>query len=443
MTTPHQTLASRLHSLITSDDSAEDDAAAADARLMLLDAVGVALAAWQEPAPVLIRGTVSARVPGLLTGAGQATVWGSGQPGRALDVALANGVAVHSLDFDAVVPSAYVQPAAVLVPCLIALGEQLDSQPGKVMSSLSRGLRLAILLGRLWGCDLHELGWHPSTILGPVAATAAASWLHGLDRQRSLHALGAVASLASGVKVNFGTTTKALQVGEAARRGLLAVMFAGGDGAANPRALEVWLGQLLGGAVEINIAELDSPGDIQLKKYPSCGRMHAAIDACLQMRPGLPSHRADAVEIELNPVDIGHIDRDCISSADEARFSIQYCASAALLDNELTVRQFSPDRMKSDDVTDFMKRIKLVVNPDVPSFGTRVRITARSHSWTTDLARPIRATEADVVRKFVACAAAAGASEAHARDLADVLLNIDAAPSMAALREHMRHLGLT
>jgi 2-methylcitrate dehydratase PrpD len=56
----------------------------------------------------------------------------------------------------------------------------------------------------------------------------------GLDREKTAQALAIAASLASGIKANFGTMTKPLHVGQTARGGLFAAQLAREGFTANP-----------------------------------------------------------------------------------------------------------------------------------------------------------------------------------------------------------------
>ncbi len=74
--------------------------------------------------------------------------------------------------------------------------------------------------------DVHYgRGWHSTATRGPargaVAALARAAGAHPAEETR--HALGVVASMAGGSIANFGTGTKPLHAGLAARDAVIAV----------------------------------------------------------------------------------------------------------------------------------------------------------------------------------------------------------------------------
>jgi 2-methylcitrate dehydratase PrpD len=92
------------------------------ARIGILDCVGVALAGARQPA-----GAIGAELARKAGGAPQATVWGQGFKTSAHDAALVNGTAAHALDYDDVTWGLIGHPSVSLVPSVFALGEQINA----------------------------------------------------------------------------------------------------------------------------------------------------------------------------------------------------------------------------------------------------------------------------------------------------------------------------
>jgi 2-methylcitrate dehydratase PrpD len=90
----------------------------------------------------------------------------------------------------------------------------------------------------------YDKGWHPTATLGIFGTVAAAARLLRLTQEQTAMALGLAASLASGLKANFGTMTKPLHVGHTARNGLFAALMVQQGFTANPAALEARQGFL-------------------------------------------------------------------------------------------------------------------------------------------------------------------------------------------------------
>ena len=118
--------------------------------------------------------------------------------------------------------------------------------------------------------------------------------LLGLDVGQTRHALGIAASLASGLKENFGSMTKPFHAGHAARNGVFAAHARPRGahrlrrGARGPSGLR-WprsAGRRWRAAPSTGSAGAGSSLDsgIAVKPYPSCALTHSAIDALLDLR---------------------------------------------------------------------------------------------------------------------------------------------------------------
>src|SRR6202035_864533 len=99
-------------------------------------------------------------------------------------------------------------PSAVLVPAILAQGEASGSSGAEMLTAYIAGYEVwAELLARE-PTPLHRKGWHPTAVLGPVAAAAACAKLRGLDAAATATAMAIAASMAAGLVANFGTMTK-------------------------------------------------------------------------------------------------------------------------------------------------------------------------------------------------------------------------------------------
>src|SRR5262249_57782116 len=84
--------------------------------------------------------------------------------------------------------------------------------------------RLSLVAPKL----IHKAGFHPTSVLGAMAATLGVSVALGLDRKRSVDALGIAGSMAGGIieYLAEGAWTKRLHAGWAAPLGLRAAPIA-------------------------------------------------------------------------------------------------------------------------------------------------------------------------------------------------------------------------
>src|SRR5690606_11491685 len=227
-------------------------------------------------------------------------VWFTGEHERADDVALLNGTAAHFLDFDDVSPSMPLHPSAVLVPALMAAagsGLRFDrfAEAYNVGAAMFRWVAEALPSEEHYG-----RGWHSTATVGRLAAVAAIARIRGLSVETTANAFGMASSTASGSRVNFGTMTKPLHAGLAARDALHTVDWSAAGVTASTSELESKggffsrFGAADAAALADSVAERFAhwvehwPGDWGLKRYPSCYGTHRAIDAALELRTLVP-----------------------------------------------------------------------------------------------------------------------------------------------------------
>src|SRR2546425_12379175 len=84
--------------------------------------------------------------------------------------------------------------------------------------------RLSLVATKL----IHKAGFHPTSVLGAMAATLGVSAALGLDRRQTVDALGIAGSMAGGIieYLAEGAWTKRLHAGWAAQSGIRAALLA-------------------------------------------------------------------------------------------------------------------------------------------------------------------------------------------------------------------------
>ncbi|PON14568.1 MmgE/PrpD family protein [Candidatus Entotheonella serta] len=321
------------------------------AKQAVIDTIGVTFAGSCEPTA-----RIPARIPGMADQTGPCLVLGGRQRTTALDAAMLNGVASHALDYDDVSPTMGGHPSVMLVIPIIALGEMFDTHGREAITAYVAGYEAATKVAQAVNFVHYEKGWHPTATLGIFGTTAVAARLMGLDVDQTARALAISVSLASGVKANFGTMTKPLHVGQSTRNGLFAAFLAKDDFTANPDAFEHKQGffEVFNGAGNYDPAKMfdtwANPLDViepglRIKQFPCCGSTHMAITMMLNLKDkhGLTPEQVRRVEIYTHPQRLPHTDRPTVSSALEAKFSVQYCVARALMHGKVLLDHFEGD----------------------------------------------------------------------------------------------------
>src|SRR5262249_16450321 len=196
-----------------------------------------------------------------------------------------------------------------------------------------------------------------TSTLGTIGAAAASARLLGLDRAETAHALAIAASEASGVKENFGTMVKPLHGGLAARNGVLAAQLARAGMTASANAIQGPQGFLA--AMDSESPSIDAfAGDlgvrweildtgITVKLYPSCAATHPTLGAVLGLRreAGFGADDVDAIEVGVDPITPTVLLYDRPATALEGKFSMPFCAAAAVVDGRVGLETFDDRRL--------------------------------------------------------------------------------------------------
>ena len=365
--------------------------ALAQAKMCLLDALGCTLAGCVEPAPQILL-----RTPGIATAPGRALVFGSAIRTSALDAALVNGTSAHALDYDDFSSIMGGHHTVPLMPALLALGEE-QALPGReILVSYVAGVEVQIRMARALGFHHYDKGWHPTATIGTFGAAAAVAHLLRLDVAQTATALAIAASMASGLKANFGTMVKPFHAGHCSRNGLLAALLAQRGFDANEFALEHHQGFLnvFNGAGTFDAeklfqdwaAPLEIEGEtIALKQFPCCGSTHPAIAMMLRLVREESVRASDVAAIEVLPHArrLRHTNNPWPQSALEAKFSVQYATARALLDGVVRLRHFEGNALEEPEIRKLLQVTQARAHPGMADdaaeqWGAEVIVTLRN-----------------------------------------------------------------
>ena len=310
-------------------------------------------------------------------GAEQASVVGWGFKSNPPAAAFANGVFGHCLDYE-IQGFPPTHGTSSCLPAALALGEQHHASGKSIIVAYALGWEIQ---GRLRAASAPATapGYHPPGLVGPLGGAAAASRALGLDGQQTLMALGIAASRTGGLTANTGTMVKSTHPGNAARMGAEAAILAGMGYTASDEVLESPVGYaaaIFGGNFDWDAAtgglgdswRLTDPG-FDIKRFPAQVYMQNVIEAALNLREenGLDPEAIEQVTIQRQGR--GHSGPVPRSGLD-GKFSVEYCAAAALLDGQVGIDTFTDERRFAPDMEEMLGRIGVV--PEGPASGATV-----------------------------------------------------------------------
>ncbi len=339
-----------------------------ESKRSLIDCVGVTLAGCAEAESKLLVNYV--RDEG---GKPESGVICGGFKAPASEAAWVNGTNAHLMDYDDVSLSFMGHATVAILPAALAVGEKLKASGKDILLSYIVGFEIGARIGSAAGRRHYDIGWHTTATIGSVSAAATAAKLLQLDTKKVRMALGIAASLAGGLKENFGSMTKPLHAGNAARNGAVAALLAQRGFTANTSILEAPQGfcRAFGGGADFDLAsavddlgkryDIVTPG-MGLKPYPSCAGTHPAIDAALYLREKHHPQAADITEIECHTSPM--IPQAAVHSRPttglEGKFSTEFCVAMALLKGSVELKDFTSETVNRPDIQGLIQKTRYV-----------------------------------------------------------------------------------
>ena len=399
------------------------------ARGFILDGLGVALAGSTDECARIVQRQI--RQTG---GSAECSVLGTSVLAPAAKAALANGVAGHAMDYDdtqlstskEAVYGLLTHPTTPVLAAVLALGQKQKITGAEFLLAYILGVEVECRIADAINPRHYQSGFHSTATMGGLGAAMAAGKILGLKEPQLLTTLGIAASMASGLRENFGTMTKPLHAGRAAENGVTAALLARDGFTAAPNILEAGRGffnAMAGGYDDSKIGgRLGSPyfmkqPGISIKPYPSGSLSHPAQDLILDL---VKEHDVKAENI--GRIDVGtnsNVPNALIypmpKTALEGKFSIPFCMAIAVLERKAGIAQFHDRKVRAKNVIELMKRVTLYVDEELERLGydqvrskVRIKLTdGRILEGRYDVARghpsnPM--TWAELTEKFRDCA---------------------------------------
>ncbi len=400
-------------------------------------------------------------------GMSPAAVIGQGARLGAPWAALVNGTAAHALDFDDNFDPAKAHATAVLAPALLALAEQEGASGRECLDAYIAGLQILGRVGQGVNPTHRNRGWHATATVGAIGAAAACARLLKLDAQQAAYAVSMATSMAAGFMSQFGTMTKPLHAGLAAKSGLLAASLARNgldaglatlDGPTGMNRLMVGpdYEQLRDTLTHVehgqNLCfETETVGDpllllssgLKLKRFPNCGSAHRAMDGLsdLMSLHGFTAGEVEAVHVRAPVTHLNNLMYQVPEDGLQAKFSLEYGLACILLTGNATLADFSDTAARRPEFAGLYPRIhRHPVDKAEGEFPTEMEVVLKDgrHFETAvpwpagSLARPF--TEAQLWAKFDGCTAGllAPADLAAARQ---ALADLPQLPRISALTQ--------
>lgn len=400
----------------------------------VIDTLACMIAGASEPVVQKLTGLVKAWGSGLGTLVGQdislAAPW----------AALINGTAAHALDFDDNFDPAKAHASAVLMPALLALGEEEEAiSTDDLIDAYIVGLQVMGHVGQAVNPFHRNRGWHATATIGAIGAAAGCARLLRLTKNQTAHAVSMSTSRAGGFMSQFGTDTKPLHAGFAASGGVQSALMAragltaGTETLDGPTSLRTLM---VGPDVEDRARDMQDaaehgqsvsfvPGRIRaplhietyglkVKRFPNCGSVHRALDGLLELREkhALTAGEVDHVLVRAPASHLRNLMYETPETPAQAKFSLEYNIAAGLFQGHVGLADFAPGAITRPAVTALLPKVrKDYVEKMESQFPTEVHIkTLSGQMLKTSIAMPIGSkalplSQKQLMEKYDACVA--------------------------------------
>ena len=423
----------------------------------MLDAAGIAIAAsrYDHAHRVLtaMRG---------LGGSGSVPVFGFPARLSPRDAAIVNGYLCHGLDFDDTHVAGIIHPTASVLPAVLSTAAHVGASGRAMVTAFVIGVETAARIASVAKSGFHQVGFHPTGMVGVFGCALAAGRLMGLNEKELRMAQGIALSMAAGSLefVEDGAWNKRLHPGWAAQAGMTAAALAreGFVGATRPYdgrfgLFNSYLGthkaQADYGLATEGLGQTWELMQTAIKPYPACHFTHGCIDAALILRQqGVEARNIRAIEAR---VPAGVFKTICEPVANklkpansyDAQFSVQWLTAAAFVRGKLGLAELEPAEIIDPEIHALTQKVTYAEYKDSPfpkAYSCEVVVTLddgrtvshREHVNRGAAERPL--SNAEIIEKFRANVATAFDPETSGR-MEAAMLGLEraelAAPALA------------
>src|SRR5262245_51290054 len=420
------------------------------AKHLILDATGIAFASGRYDFAHKSLTAITA-----LAGSGDVPVIGLPARLPARDAALLNGILVHGLDFDDTHTGSILHVTTSIWPAVLSAAWMHGASGRDMVTAYVAGAEAITRLGAVGSGMFHQVGFHPTGLVGVFGCALAAGRLMGLSPEALVNAQGIALSCASG-SLEFledGAWTKRMHPGWAAQSGITAAALAQGGFVGPSRAYEGRFGLfninlqdgLTAERQERATAGLGTTWEtsaVAVKPLPACHFTHACADAAVLLAKAHRSDLDDIVRIKaLVPAETVKTVCEPVANkrrpanAYDAQFSIPYLVAASLVRGRFTLAELEPDALNDETILALCDRVDYEVDPrstfprhytgELQMSLTDGRVLVHREAMNRGCAdRPL--SNADIVEKFTGNARRSLSARA-ADAVRDAVLTLDRA----------------
>ena len=354
------------------------------AKFSILDNLGLAMGGSHSEASQAVLSVVRA-----LNGPKEATVFRFGDRLSANLAVMANGTMTHSNDFTDTMLPCVAHFGPVVVPTAMAMSEKLRLDGKSLLTLVTLGYEVAGRVGYAINSKpamVHHLkGFHATSTCGVFGASTIAAKALGLEPAKTANALGIAGSSAAGLIESFtgpvGADTSRTHPGKAGHDGILSALLAE-KGLTGPHTVFEGRDGFLHAyserdqfLPELMIEDLGSRFKIMDVSIKWHNGTHAIASSADALQAIVQEHSIQPEEVEeirafvpKMHAFIGGPDPEAMyvpANYLKAQMSLPYTLSIMLLDREIFLDQYAPEKLRDKRVLEYARKVKVTADPEM------------------------------------------------------------------------------
>src|SRR5216110_501806 len=342
-----------------------------EAKRRVIDSLGCALGAWDEEPCAIAR-----KVASDFSAKHGATIIGTTHKAPPDWTAFANGCCIRYFDYNDTYLSKEPAHPSDNISAALAAAESVNATGRELIAAIALAYEVQCRL-----CDAASIrarGWDHVTY-GTFSTALASAYLMKLDPEKTRHAVNIAGVAGAAMRQSRAgelSHWKGVAFANAARHGVFSALLAR-EGMTGPAPIfegqmgfEKQLGVSLGNVGEKFRGPPAMILKTSIKYWPAEYHSQSAIEAALFLR----SQIDDLSKIKRVVIESHDAAVDIIGSEPEkwkpktretADHSLPYITAIALIDGEVTDRQFEPERFKDPNVWKFLENVKVERNAEL------------------------------------------------------------------------------
>lgn len=364
-----------------------------DTKMHLIDAIGCAIAATDEPHAVMMRNVFDK-----MHSYPESTLWGTNEKVSIQDAVIHNGGLIHGLDFDDTHALAITHPSASVVAAAFTIGEYMHASGKQILEASILGYEIIVRLGVAGRGKFHDIGFHPTGIISSFSSVCIAAKLMGATKEEIVNALGLCGSQAAAIQeyLHDGTWNKKLHPGWGIHCALYALALAK-EGFLGTRNVfegsygfyQTHLG-FTDGIAEVfeDLGKRWRTKEIAFKFYPTCHWTHSDMDLLysIMIEQRASWEDIESIECFIDPRGAGSVveppsNKKNPETEYQMRFSLFYAMAAMAVKRKFTLKEINLDMMNDKSIREMIERVKITIDPAAEvkgHFPGRIKVTFKN-----------------------------------------------------------------